>query len=91
MKGHLCRWQMLSQWAKQKGQTVYPTSTDTLVRYLAYRDKRECGPSVPDAVRATVLWMHKKLEMTAPDTKADLLLAIRDKAVERPRRPSQSQ
>ena len=59
-----------------------PHQHGPLVRYLAYRDKRECGPSVPDAVRATVLWMHKRLEMEAPDTKADLPLAIRDKAVQ---------
>ena len=65
MKGHLCRWGMLARWAKQKGQTVYPTSTETLVRYLAYRDRQACGPS---AVRAAVLWMHKKLQMQAPDT-----------------------
>ena len=72
----------MAKWAEQKGQTVCPTSTETLVRYLACRDKRECGPSVPDAVRATVLWMHKRLEVAPPDTKADLLLAIRDKAVQ---------
>jgi hypothetical protein len=82
MKGHLCRWSMLSKWATAKKQVIYPMATETLVKYLLYRDRKGCGPSVPDAIRGTVQWIHNRLGMTPPDTTADLALAIRDRVVQ---------
>ena len=57
-------------------------SDETQVRYIKYRNDRKCGPSVPDAIRGSVAWICKNIGMDRPDTSDELVLAIRDQAIE---------
>ena len=78
----MLRWKNIESWAKEYSQCVYPTSDETLVRYIKYRNDLKCGPSVPDAIIGSVAWICKKIGMDRPDTSDELVLAIRDQATE---------
>ena len=82
LEGHVLRWKNIEEWARENSQCIYPMADETLVRYVKYRNDHNCGPSVPDAIRGTVAWVCKKIGMVRPDTSDELLLALRDQAIE---------
>ena len=55
---------------------VYTPALNAIIAYCRDLDARKCGPSVIPAFRATVAWMCKKLIMTQPDLKNQILKAI---------------
>ena len=61
---------------------VYPPALSAILAYCNDLDKRKCGPSVIPAFRATASWMCKKLVMTTPDLKNQVLRAIETRVFE---------
>ena len=53
----------------------------TLAKFLEFRNKQECGPSVPDAMRGTLTWMAK-IGLNRPNTSDEVVLALRDQAID---------
>jgi hypothetical protein len=64
---HLLRWRAMEKWAGGREQ-VYPLKACTACKYLMHKDDERCGPSVPEALKATALWVSRRLEMDIPDT-----------------------
>ena len=82
IEGHVLRWKAFEKWALTNNHHIYPPQTNMVALYLRARKEAKCGASVPDAVKTTVRWVCKKLEMTEPDLNAEEILGIRDQVRE---------
>ncbi|CAE8678725.1 unnamed protein product, partial [Polarella glacialis] len=82
IEGHVLRWKAFERWALIKNRKVYPPETFMVALYMRAWKEESCGPSVPDAIKTTVRWVCKKLEMKEPDLNAEEILGIRDQVRE---------
>jgi hypothetical protein len=78
---HLLRWRAMEKLASGREQ-VYPLKACAACKYLMHKDDERCGPSVPEALKATVLWVSRRLEMDIPDMDTPEFVAIKAKIIE---------
>lgn len=76
---HVRAWEKLEEWSTERFISLYPVTSQVLIRYCLHLEHQQCGPAVIPAFRASVAWICRRLALECPDLKDPAITAIADK------------
>eukprot|EP00435_Cladocopium_sp_Y103_P002058 s5775_g1.t1 len=83
MAAHISAWERFEDWATSEGFSVFPLTSDLLLKYALVLDDRECGPTVVPSFRTAVRWVTSKLAISCPDLAHPGLIAVQNEIIKK--------
>eukprot|EP00435_Cladocopium_sp_Y103_P037194 s1930_g9.t2 len=83
MAAHISAWERFEDWATSEGFSVFPLTSDLLLKYALVLDDRECGPTVVPSFRTAVRWVTSKLAINCPDLAHPGLIAVQNEIIKK--------